>query len=396
MFSAAFTIDTVTSNRLSDDFYKLSDELTWAKNDPESGPEDSLVSEYWAKQTSAVSDINKAIRSIEEDKTLTDKEKRELIRAQYAMRNGIMRNALDTLDDYRKAVEEAYANSTKTDPDDRADEAYREANKNMFGAEYALQTYNKKVYEAATQLRNDNGISYDGFYKFYFARQEVQDQPSTSAECELIMKQDMNDSQKQALYEKYISHKPITLDEGMTMDDFLQAKIDKAAAASEPKISDVMESQAKQNNPNWDSMDSKQQKYATWDETEKSGNDLTSSMSDSEARKYQTATDHGIDTDVFVSAYKAVDQADLDNDANRSYKQEEVKTALDSMDLTNEQRAVLWQVISSAKSGKNNPYDPELGQQIYDEMQASKSAAAGSQTKPAPIRPMGLRLPKIG
>lgn len=398
LFSAAFTIDAVASNRLSDDFYKLNDELTWAKNDPESGPEDSIVSKYWAKQTSAVSDINKAIRAIEEDKTLTDKEKREMIRAQYAMRNGIMRNALDTLDDYRKAVEEAYANSTKTDPDDRLDEAYREANKNMFGAEYALQTYNKKVYEAATQLREDNGISYDGFYKFYFARQEVQDQPGTSAECELIMKQDMNDSQKQALYEKYISHKPITLDEGMTMDDFLQAKIDKAEAASEPKISDVMETQAKQNNPNWDSMDSKQQKYATWDEAAKSGNDdaLTSSMSDSEARKYQTATDHGIDTDVFVSAFKAVDQADLDNDANRSYKQEEVKTALDSMDLTNEQRAVLWQVISSAKSGKNNPYDPDLGQQIYDEMQASKSASAGPQTKPAPIRPMGLRLPKIG
>ena len=396
LFSAAFTIDSVASNRLSNDFYKLNDELTWAKNDPESGPEDSIVSKYWAKQTSAISDINKAIRAIEEDKSLTDKEKRDMIRAQYALRNGIMRNAMDTLDDYRKAVEDAYAKSTKTDPDDRADEAYREANKNMFGAEYALQTYNKKVYEAATQLRNDNGISYDGFYKFYFARQEVQDQPGTSAECELIMKQDMNDSQKQALYEKYISQKPITLEDGMSMDDFLQAKIDKAAAASEPKISDVMETQAKQNNPNWDSMDSKQQKYATWDETAKSGNDLTSSMSDSEARKYQTATDHGIDTDVFVNAYKAVDQADLDNDANRSYKQEEVKTALDSMDLTNEQRAVLWQVISSAKSGKNNPYDPELGQQIYDEMQASKSAAAGSQTKPAPIRPMGLRLPKIG
>jgi len=42
------------------------------------------------------------------------------------------------------------------------DTAYREANRECFGAEYALQVYIKDVYEKA-QAANRGGVSYSGF-----------------------------------------------------------------------------------------------------------------------------------------------------------------------------------------------------------------------------------------
>lgn len=101
LFTNAFTIDSVVSNQLSEDFYDMKDRLTWAKNDPNATGEDEALYKYWNEQTTAISDINKAIRAIEQDKSLTDKEKRDLTRVQYSLRNGIMRNALDSMKDYQ-------------------------------------------------------------------------------------------------------------------------------------------------------------------------------------------------------------------------------------------------------------------------------------------------------
>jgi hypothetical protein len=100
IFTSAFTLDSTMSNRLSEDFYDRKEKATWAKNGLEATLEDESIYKYLNQQNTAVSDINKAIREIEADKTLSDKDKQELVRVQYALRNGIMRNALDTIKDY--------------------------------------------------------------------------------------------------------------------------------------------------------------------------------------------------------------------------------------------------------------------------------------------------------
>lgn len=172
MFSAAFTIDSAASNRLSNDFYQKLDELTYAKNGQQATGADHIAYRWFNKQSSGVSEVNAAIREIEDDKTLSSKDKRELLRAQYKIRNALERSALDMLDAYTKAAKNAYQFSRIAEESSRVDEAYREANRKVFGAEYALQTYNKDVYEKAVEA-NQGGVSFDQFYEYYFAARNL-------------------------------------------------------------------------------------------------------------------------------------------------------------------------------------------------------------------------------
>lgn len=49
---------------------------------------------------------------------------------------------------------------------------YREANREVFGAEYALRTYNADVYDKA-RAAYAKGVSYDTYYDYYFATKEM-------------------------------------------------------------------------------------------------------------------------------------------------------------------------------------------------------------------------------
>ena len=207
MFSAAFTLDTAKSTRLSSDFYEMADELQYAKNGPEATGADAVAYRYWNKQNSAISEVNKAIREIEADETLSDKDKRELTKVQYLIRNELMKNAMDSYEKYADAAERYYYDSDIEDEDDRKDYAYREANREILGAEYALKTYNKKVYETAQKMEQKHSISYDDFYDFYFAKQAItaKGYQGTNEKRDLIAGLDMTDAQKEALYKEYIS-----------------------------------------------------------------------------------------------------------------------------------------------------------------------------------------------
>lgn len=63
MFEKAFTVDAMSSNRVSGDFYDEANELKYAKNagDVASG----VVSRWWNKQQTACSDLWKQIREVE-------------------------------------------------------------------------------------------------------------------------------------------------------------------------------------------------------------------------------------------------------------------------------------------------------------------------------------------
>ncbi|MBQ7465544.1 MAG: hypothetical protein IJS55_03365 [Oscillospiraceae bacterium] len=158
-FSKAFTVDVKTNNRVGNDFYAERDELTYAKNGGDQAA--AVVSRFWARQASSCSEIWKEIREVETSK-LSDKEKRRQTRELKAAVTTIQANALEVEETYRKAAERYVAAGLDTD------EAYREANRECFGAEYALEAYNKDVY-ARAQNAYKNGVGYDAFYDYYFA-----------------------------------------------------------------------------------------------------------------------------------------------------------------------------------------------------------------------------------
>lgn len=169
-FSKAFTVDAVTSNRLSGDFYDEADALTYAKNDGDKTA--AVISRFWSKQQSACSDLYKQIREVEAS-DLPDREKRQKTRELKALVNGIQKNAMAVEDTYRSAVEKNLRQGMDTD------DAYRTANRDCFGAEYALQVYNKDVYEKAKNARS-NGVSYDDYYTYYFGTKEFKATDDTS------------------------------------------------------------------------------------------------------------------------------------------------------------------------------------------------------------------------
>ncbi len=163
MFAKAFTTDVVSSNRVSGDFFDEADELTYAKN---GGDETAaVVSRFWSKQQSACSDLWKEIREVEASE-LSNKEKRQKTRELKAVVTGIQKNALAVEETYRAAAEKFLRRGLE--PDD----AYREANRECFGAEYALQTYNKDVYQRAISAKS-NGVSYEDFYTYYFGTKGI-------------------------------------------------------------------------------------------------------------------------------------------------------------------------------------------------------------------------------
>lgn len=89
-------------------------------------------------------------------------------------------------------------------------------------------------------------------------------------------------------------------------------------------------------------------------------------MTDSQFTKAQTARDFDVDLSDFVKLYEI--RAEYDANGNKSYSQAEYKAAIDSMGLNKEDSAVLWQLITGAKSAKNNPYSVDVGQKVLDNM----------------------------
>lgn len=226
---SAFTLDTAYSNRTSGDFYETLDQLTYEKNKEDANGYETVVYRFFNKQADAVGEINAAIREIEADEALSDAEKRELSRAQYQIRNSVEEHALDKVEAYKAAAEKYYESSDKEDEEDKIEEAYREANREIMGAEYALKTYSKEVYERAAALQED-GVSYDTFFDLYFDNRdtELTGYEKTNRTRDLIRGLDVDEEQKKALYKDFVSGSETNQeriksleDAGATFDDFL-------------------------------------------------------------------------------------------------------------------------------------------------------------------------------
>ena len=172
MFSKAFTVDSISSNELSSKFYEKADELTYAKNGGDAVA--AVVSRYWNSISSDVSKLYGEIRDVE-NSDLSNREKKEQVQELQRQINAIQREALATVDQYTAAVE----SSLFGDDEDAADFAYRETNREVLGAKYALETYNKEVYAKAQEAAK-SGVSYEAYYDYYFATKDIESDKDAS------------------------------------------------------------------------------------------------------------------------------------------------------------------------------------------------------------------------
>lgn len=110
---------------------------------------------------------------------------------------------------------------------------------------------------------------------------------------------------------------------------------------------------------------------------------LSQVMSESEYEKLSAGTDYGVSPNAYVTFKETVTQYDANG--NGTLTQEEVENALDSfgggltlpgdtrVTLTNDQKAVLWQLQGKNWSPRNNPYNTAIGQRVYDALHEETS-----------------------
>jgi len=162
----AFTIDSVTTNEVPQKFYDKLDEVYYAKNEPGSDVSYDIMYRYMNKQNTLVADLSSQMREID-GSNMDNKMKKEKIRELKDLSNGIQRTALETLWQVEKAAKQL--SKTIKDPEI----LYREVNKEVFGAEYALRTWDKRVHEKASKYIKD-GVTYDVYYDVYFKTKDIQ------------------------------------------------------------------------------------------------------------------------------------------------------------------------------------------------------------------------------
>ena len=188
---ASFTIDTTSTNKTTGEYYDLLDDLKYDANDGDIGA--GITRKYVSHAGDEVNDYYAQIRAIQNDKSLSDGEKNRIVRALKAQLIERQKEIIAQAEPYREAVSDylkahpelstdndaaiaEYAEQyeiTEDQAESRMDAiVYREANREVFGAEYALRTYNADVYDKA-RAAYAKGVSYDTYYDYYFATKEM-------------------------------------------------------------------------------------------------------------------------------------------------------------------------------------------------------------------------------
>lgn len=188
---AAFTIDTTSTNKTTGEYYDLLDDLKYDANDGDIGA--GITRKYVSHAGDEVNDYYQQIRAIQNDKSLSDGEKNRIVRALKAQLIERQKEIIAQAEPYREAVSDYLKAHPELSTDNDAaiaeyaelygiteDQAesrmdaivYREANREVFGAEYALRTYNADVYDKA-RTAYAKGVSYETYYDYYFATKEM-------------------------------------------------------------------------------------------------------------------------------------------------------------------------------------------------------------------------------
>ena len=225
---AAFTIDTTSTNKTTGEYYDLLDDLKYDANDGDIGA--GITRKYVSHAGDEVNDYYQQIRAIQSDENLTKAEKNRLVRALKAQLIERQKEIIAQAEPYREAVNDYLKAHPELSTDNDAaiaeyaelygiteDQAesrmdaivYREANREVFGAEYALRTYNADVYDKA-RTAYAKGVSYETYYDYYFATKEMHADKDENGKSisgskkakvvEFINSLDIPPEQKDALY----------------------------------------------------------------------------------------------------------------------------------------------------------------------------------------------------
>lgn len=150
-----FQLDSVTSNKLSEEFYNAADELQFDTNDGDETAE--ITRKWWNKVSSDISDLNAQIRKKENSTALDTKQKRDQIRALKGQVNELMEGALQDMEKFRETA------GKYTDLD--ANEAFEKTAREMFGAEETVRLMGDDEYERAQKAHRE-GATYDDYLDF--------------------------------------------------------------------------------------------------------------------------------------------------------------------------------------------------------------------------------------
>lgn len=154
-FTRSFVLDSVTSNKLSQEFYDAADQLTFDTKDGDETAE--ITRKWWNKVSSDIADLNDQIRKKENSSALDTKEKREQIRKLKSQVNDLMESALRDKEKFRETAGKYTDLST--------DEAFEKTAREMFGAEEAVRLMGDDEYERARKA-NLEGATYEDYLDF--------------------------------------------------------------------------------------------------------------------------------------------------------------------------------------------------------------------------------------
>ncbi len=167
--SGNFTLDPVSSNKLSTDFYNIYEEAQYAKT---AGDDTAIYQvKYLNKVKSAVSELYKQKSEIQKS-DLTDEEKLVQTNAIQILINEAFKTAVSDYKSWTDTVQKTQGVGADLSSSERVTLRYTESLRIMYGSERALREYDAKVYENC-QLLSKANISYDDLYYFYFSTRNI-------------------------------------------------------------------------------------------------------------------------------------------------------------------------------------------------------------------------------
>ena len=105
--------------------------------------------------------------------------------------------------------------------------------------------------------------------------------------------------------------------------------------------------------------------------------EILEGKNDYHAFKMKTASSYGISMkDYYAAVYGAED-----TNGDGTVKQKEVAAAIRKMNLTKEQKAVLYQLVNTGWEPKNNPFSTKTGKEVYKAIQEEKDRREAEEEK---------------
>lgn len=173
VWKSSFTVDAKTQNKVSGEFYDAVTKAEQAKNSKDATTADKIIWKHLNRERNMMSGYNTKIRDAEVDENLTSKERNAAVRAASAERTAYQKTVLENLPKYRSEVEKYLKKYPGKDEEKRIDFAYREANRAMYGAEYAIRASGgSDVYKKALEKVKRGNTTWEKYYDEYFGKTE--------------------------------------------------------------------------------------------------------------------------------------------------------------------------------------------------------------------------------